>query len=141
MLKILFFKCHRFNSYIILFLSISRDDIITGTHTDIYGPSNDVRWHTKWECDILSRISKVSGSVKTQSFDDNDSIGGHECSSNTSALDENKNPVKITSNTTESLYNIVFPLRFIALKRRNPNMYKQLLELESHLEERELQVK
>ena len=124
-----------------MFLLTSRDDVITGTYTDIDGASYDVRWHTKWECDILSRISKVSGSVKTKSYHDDDSAGGQECSSNPSALDENKNPVKITSNTTESLYNLVFPLRFIALKRRNPNMYKQLLELESHIEERKLQVK
>ena len=59
----------------------------------------------------------------------------------TSPLDKNNVEVKATTNITEGFYNVVFPLRFIALKKRCPDMYRQLLELESHLEERKQQVK
>ena len=38
------------------------------------------------------------------------------------------------------LYNIVFPLRFLRLKYTSPEIYKKLMALESHLEERKNQV-
>ena len=119
----------------------SRDDVIIGTPTDSEFALDDLRWHTKWECDVLSRISKMNKQEKTSSCNSNDVEVGNESISKISPLEENTDGIKITTNITEGLYNIVFPLRFIALKKRSPDMYRQLMELESHLEERKLQVK
>ena len=78
---------------------------------------------------------------KTSSCNSNGGKVENESVSKTSPLDENNFKVKATTNITEGFYNLVFPLRFIALKNRCPDMYRQLLELESHLEERKQQVK
>ena len=102
---------------------------------------DDVRWHTRWECDVLTYISKICQGKNTSSSDNkNQRVDINEPMPEQSEVDENHNHVKISSNTTEGLYNIVFPLRFIALKKTRPDMYRQLFELESHLEERKLQV-
>ena len=104
-------------------------------------PLDDVRWHTRWECEVLTYISKICQGKNGNSIDNkNQRVDGNESMLKECEMDENHNLVKISSNTTEGLYNIVFPLRFMALKKRRPDMYRQLLELESHLKERKLQV-
>ena len=41
---------------------------------------------------------------------------------------------------TDDFYNLVFPLRFMALKWKSPHLYEQIMDLESHLTERKRQV-
>ena len=49
---------------------------------------------------------------------------------------ENHNKAKLT----DDFYNLVFPLRFMALKWKSPPLYEQIMNLESHLTERKRQV-
>ena len=108
-----------------------REDIIAD-NSSLDNSLDELRWHTSWECDILSRISKHIDSQNT-----NDS---EESMLEKASLPKEENTLNVETKTNGGLYNLVFPLRFIALKSRSPHIYKQLLDLECHLKERKLQV-
>ena len=62
---------------------------------------------------------------------------------NTSSMvdhDEDMVETHKKSKLTDDFYNLVFPLRFMALKWKSPHLYEQIMNLESHLTERKRQV-
>ena len=109
-----------------------REDIIA-ENSSLDNSLDELRWHTSWECDILSRISKH---IESQ----NSKVNVESVLDESVSVSKEENTIKLETTTTEGLYNLVFPLRFIALKSRAPHLYNQLLDLECHLTERKLQV-
>ena len=98
---------------------------------------DELKWHTAWECKVLSSIAKA-----VQPRTSNEEIGDDiaEFNSPNSETEASSQLPNIDSKDNRGLYNLIFPLRFVALKRTNPDDYKTLLSLESHLEKRRLQV-
>ena len=124
-----FFKISDIKIIKIFVIIYFREDIIADT-LDNY--LDELRWHTSWECDILSSISKQ---IESQNDNDNDESVLEQVS-----VSKEESTLKLETKTNGGLYNLVFPLRFIALKSRSPHLYKQLLDLECHLTERKFQV-
>ena len=98
---------------------------------------DELKWHTAWECKVLASIAKgVQPQTSNQEILDDVA----DCSPPNAETEVLSQLPNIDSNNNRGLYNLIFPLRFIALKRTNPDAYKTLLSLESHLEKRRLQV-
>ena len=103
-----------------------------------------MRWHTEWECNVLSRIAADdhAGEGCTQvdkgNIDSNvEQVNSSSMVDHDSDMVEKHNKAKLT----DDFYNLVFPLRFMALKWKSPHLYEQIMDLESHLTERKRQVK
>ena len=74
---------------------------------------------------------------------DKDNLDSNVEQVNTSHMtDKNADIVETHNKTklTDDFYNLVFPLRFMALKWKSPHLYEQIMDLESHLTERKRQV-
>ena len=126
---------HNFHGYIYF-----REDIITGTTTQD-DPPDELKWHTTWECQVLARIAEDAEHQASNGDIDSTIQQEDTQDSPLSNLSKEQDEIRVDAKTTGGLYNLVFPLRFIALKRTSPETYKQLLNLESHLDKRKLQVR
>ena len=74
---------------------------------------------------------------------DKDNLDSNVEQVNTSSMVDHDADMVETHNKaklTDDFYNLVFPLRFMALKRKSPHLYEQIMNLESHLTERKRQV-
>ena len=119
-----------------------REDIITAT-TNTCTLQEDLRWHTEWECNVLSRITAKEDTGENCTQVDKDNLDSNVEQVNTSHMtDKNADIVETHNKTklTDDFYNLVFPLRFMALKWKSPHLYEQIMDLESHLTERKRQV-
>ena len=119
-----------------------REDIITAT-TNTCTLQEDLRWHTEWECNVLSRITAKEDTGENCTQVDKDNLDSNVEQVNTLHMaDENADIVETHNKTklTDDFYNLVFPLRFMALKWKSPHLYEQIMDLESHLIERKRQV-
>ena len=74
---------------------------------------------------------------------DKDNLDSNVEQVNTSSMVDHDADMVETHNKaklTDDFYNLVFPLRFMALKWKSPHLYEQIMNLESHLTERKRQV-
>ena len=119
-------------------LQTFRENLITERTTPQENSStaSTFKLHTTWECQILSRIAKdlahQDANFSLDSTTEEDVTQG----------DNKKDKVegRSAAQSRGGMYNLVFPLRFIELRRKSPELYKQVINLESHLEERRKQV-
>ena len=119
-----------------------REDIITAT-TNTCTLQEDLRWHTEWECNVLSRIAAEARTRENCTQVDKDNLDSNVEQVNTSSMvDHDADMVEMHNKAklTDDFYNLVFPLRFMALKWKSPHLYEQIMNLESHLIERRRQV-